>query len=152
MAWLSRKFVVAVLVLGMAPLVAGGMAENHPDPWKSVARYELEYRVQVREVAPAGEEVALWVPYPAETGDQRVVAAHVDSPWPERTTREEKYGNRMIYAEGKADAATRGLVMRFVIDRRPSTGIPPSAIVTDTYLRPVLPDARQADPALGRHS
>src|SRR5262249_20945486 len=128
----------AVLVLGTAPLVARGMAENHPDPWKSVARYGLEYRVQVREVAPAGEEIALWVPYPTETGDQRVVAAHVDSPWPERTTREEKYGNRMIYTEGKADAATRDLVMRFVIERRPSTGIPPSAIVTDTYLRPVL--------------
>jgi transglutaminase-like putative cysteine protease len=44
----------------------------------------------------------------------------------------------MVYAEGKADAAVRDLVMRFVIERRPSTGIPASATVADAYLRPVL--------------
>jgi len=64
------------------------------------------------------------VPYPAETRDQKILDAHIDSPWPERLTREERYGNRMVYAEGKADASIRDLVMRFVIERRPSTGRP----------------------------
>jgi transglutaminase-like putative cysteine protease len=75
------------------------------------------------------------VPYPAETRDQKILDAHVDSPWPERLTREEKYGNRMVYAEGKADASIGDLVMRFVIERRPSTGTPTMA---DAYLRPAL--------------
>src|SRR5437773_8917173 len=103
--WASRRFVVTALALGTAPLVARAMAEERPDPWKSVARYELEYRVRLRELGPAAEGVALWVPYPAETRDQRVLDAGIDSPWPERLTREEKYGNRMVYAEGKADDA-----------------------------------------------
>src|SRR5438552_19194901 len=135
MLWPSRRFVVAALALGAAPLVARAMAEERPDPWKSVARYQLEYRVRLRELGPAAEGVALWVPYPAETRDQRVLDARIDSPWPERLTREEKYGNRMVYAEGKADAAVRDLVMRFVVERRPSTGTPAMA---DAYLRPAL--------------
>jgi len=44
----------------------------------------------------------------------------------------------MVYAEGKADAAVRDLVMRFVVERRPSTGTPANATVADAYLRPVL--------------
>jgi transglutaminase-like putative cysteine protease len=129
---------VAALALGTAPLVARAIAGEPPDPWKSVARYELEYRVRLRELGPAAESVALWVPYPAETRDQRVLDSRIDSPWPERLTREEKYGNRMVYAEGKADAAVRDLVMRFVVERHPSTGTPASATVADAYLRPVL--------------
>ena len=137
MLWPSRRFVVAALALGTAPFVTRAMGEEHRDPWKSIARYALEYRVRLRELGhPDG--VAVWVPYPAETRDQRVLDARIDSPWPERLTREEKYGNRMVYAEGKADAAMRDLVMRFVIERRPSTGTPASATVADAYLRPVL--------------
>jgi len=89
----------------------------------------------LRDVRRAPDAVALWVPYPAETRDQKILDAHTDSPWPERLTREEKYGNRMVYAEGKADASIRDLVMRFVIERRPSTGTPTMA---DAYLRPAL--------------
>ena len=118
--WPSRRVVVAALALGTAPLVAQAMAEERSDPWRSVARYDLEYRVRLRELGSAPDRVALWVPYPAETRDQRVLDASIDSPWPERLTREEKYGNRMVYAEGKADGAVRDLVMRFVVERRPS--------------------------------
>ena len=118
MLWPSRRFVVAALALGTAPFIARAMAEGRPDPWNSIARYALEYRVRLRELGPAADNVALWVPYPAETRDQRILDAHIDSPWPERLTREDKYGNRMVYAEGKADAVVRDLVMRFVIERR----------------------------------
>ena len=138
MLWPSRRFVVAALALGTAPFMARAMAEGRPDPWNSIARYALEYRVRLRELGPAADNVALWVPYPAETRDQRILDAHIDSPWPERLTREDKYGNRMVYAEGKADAVVRDLVMRFVIERRPSTGIPASATAADAHLRPVL--------------
>jgi transglutaminase-like putative cysteine protease len=134
----SRTYVVAALALATAPLAGGTMAEEQHDPWKGVARYEIEYRVRLRELAPVAEDVAVWVPYPAETRDQRVVSAHVDSPWPERLTREEKYGNRMVYAQGKADPAVRDLVMSFVIERRPSTGIPATETGGDAYLRPAL--------------
>src|SRR5713226_4515173 len=115
----SGRFVVAALALGTAGLAQA--TTQRPDLWKSTARYKLEYRVRLRDLAPAPDAVALWVPYPAETRDQRVLDAHIDSPWPERLTREEEFGNRMVYAEGRADASIRDLVMRFVIERLPST-------------------------------
>src|SRR5215470_4315305 len=98
----SRRFVVVVLAFGILGIVPRALANERADPWKTVARYELVYQVRLRELAPAGGPVSLWVPYPAETPDQRVVAAHIDSPWPERLTREEKYGNKMVHLEGKA--------------------------------------------------
>jgi transglutaminase-like putative cysteine protease len=114
------------------------LADHRADPWKTVARYEVFYRVHLRDLAPSPEPVSVWVPHPAETPAQRVVAAHVDSPWPQRLTREEKYGNRMVYLEGKPDAAVRDLVMHFIIERRPSTGTPAHGTAGDAYLRPAL--------------
>lgn len=96
MLWPSRRFVVAALTLGAAQVLAQVVAAERPDPWKSIARYRLEYRVRLRELGPAAKDIALWVPYPAETRDQRVLEASIDSPWPKRLTREEKYGNRMV--------------------------------------------------------
>ena len=129
----SGRFAVAALALGTAGLASA--TAQRPDLWKSTARYELEYRVQLRDVGRAPDAVALWVPYPAETRDQRILDAHIDSPWPERLTREETYGNRMVYAEGMADGSIRDFVMRFVIERLPSTGTPATG---DAYLRPAL--------------
>src|SRR5256885_5279731 len=100
MLWPSRRFVIAVLAFGMAGVVIRALADERADPWKTLARYDLVYRVHLRELPPAAGEVHLWVPYPAETPDQRVVAEHIDSPWTQRLTREEKYGNRMVYLEG----------------------------------------------------
>jgi len=128
-----RRIARAVLALGTAGVA---LATTPPrDAWKGAARYGLEYRVRLRDLAAAPDAVALWVPYPAETPDQRVLDAHIDSPWPERLTREEKYGNRMEYVEGKADASTADFVMRFVVERLPSTGTP---TMDDAYLRPAL--------------
>ena len=138
MLWPSRRFVVALLAFGMAGIVIRALADERADPWKTVARYDLVYRVRLRELPPAAGPVSVWVPYPAETPDQRIVTAHIDSPWPTRLTREEKYGNRMVYLEGKADAAVRDLVMRFVIERHPSTGTPARGTADDAYLRPAL--------------
>jgi transglutaminase-like putative cysteine protease len=138
MRWPSRSFVVAVLAFATGAVVTRVPADERADPWTSVARYELAYRVRLRELAPTGDDVSLWVPYPAETRDQRVVDAHVDSPWPERLTREEKYGNRMVYLEGKPDGAVGDLVMRFVVERRPSMGTPARGTADDAYLRPAL--------------
>ena len=97
MARSPGRFAVAALALGTAGLASATVPRL--DLWKSTARYELEYRVQLRDVGRAPDTVALWVPYPAETRDQKILDAHVDSPWPERLTREETYGNRMVYAE-----------------------------------------------------
>ena len=78
MLWSSRRFLVAVLAFGMVGIVTRALADERADPWKTLARYDVVYRVHLRELAPAAGEVSLWVPYPAETPDQRIVAAHID--------------------------------------------------------------------------
>ena len=72
----SGRFAVAALALGTAGLASA--TAQRPDLWKSTARYELEYRVQLRDVGRAPDAVALWVPYPAETRDQKILGAHVE--------------------------------------------------------------------------
>src|SRR3989442_12909797 len=93
----SGRFAVAALALGTAGLASA--TAQRPDLWKSTARYELEYRVQLRDVGRAPDAVALWVPYPAATRDQKILDAHIDSACPERLTCQAKYGNRMDNAE-----------------------------------------------------
>src|SRR5512132_2024981 len=109
-SWASLA-VVAIATWTTASLAAS-------DPWKGAARYEFLYRVHLAGLTPAGTRASLWIPYPAENLDQRVVEARVDSPWPWRLTREEKYGNRMVYAEGTSDDATPDLIMYVTVERQ----------------------------------
>jgi transglutaminase-like putative cysteine protease len=114
-----------------------------PDTWKSTARYEFEYRVPLGGLGSPGSRVALWVPLPAENADQKVLEQRVDAPWPWRLTREPQFGNRMIYTEGTADPAAADLVLRVRVERRPSAGIPPSAVSAEPTLTPAryqMPD------------
>ena len=134
--WLSVAAVTTVAIAGAITLAA-------PDPWKGAARYEFQYRVHLAGLAPGGARASLWLPYPAENLDQRVVEARVDSPWAWRLTREEKYGNRMVYAEGTTDDATPDLIMHVTVERQPSTGIPTGVASVDETLRPArygMPD------------
>jgi hypothetical protein len=52
------------------------------DPWKTTARYALEYRVHLADLAPSGTKARLWVPYPAANRDQKILDAQIESPWP----------------------------------------------------------------------
>jgi transglutaminase-like putative cysteine protease len=126
------------LALASAALAAGALARAADDPWKSTARYEFEYRVHLAELGPPGANIALWIPYPAENHDQRVLDARIESPWEHKLTREQRYGNRMVHAEGRGDATAPDLVMRFVVERRPSLGIAASAAAAEAGRRPVL--------------
>jgi len=66
----SGRFAVAALALGTAGLASA--TAQRPDLWKSTAGHELEYRVRLRDLGRAPDAVAVWVPYPAETRDQRI--------------------------------------------------------------------------------
>jgi transglutaminase-like putative cysteine protease len=134
--WAPRVIGAAGAIWATATLAAA-------DPWRGAARYEFEYRVRVATIAPSGARAALWVPYPTENLDQRVVDARVEAPWPWRLTREEKFGNRIVYAEGTPDAHTPDLVMHLTVERHPSTGIPAGVASAEETLRPAryeMPD------------
>lgn len=125
----------AVIGLGITASVLG---EAGSDPWKSPARYEFVYRVALSTLPADGRKVSLWIPYPAENRDQKLLSVEIDSPWPWKLNHEEKYGNRMIYAEGKLEPQTRDLVMRLQVERQPSAGIPADEATSAGNLSPAL--------------
>lgn len=114
---------VLAVVLAMVAVKAS-RAGSDQNPWKGTAHYDFEYRVKLGALGPAGSKVELWVPYPTENRDQRIADARIESPWPWKLNRESKFGNRMIYVEGKADPSVSDLVMRFRVERKPSRGVP----------------------------
>ncbi len=119
----------ALLLLLLTPGAAAA------DPWGDAARYRFEYRVDLSALPTAhGQRLQVWVPYPATTDDQRIVSAAIESPWPYTVTHD-ALGNQMLHLEGRG-APPAPLVMRFVVDRTPSDGIPAAAAAAGTPLDP----------------
>lgn len=122
----QRPHAVAVaLVLGSCMLGGSGDAADF-DPWTQTARYEFEYRVDLSAL-PAGSDRRVWIPAPADTDSQRVLSTEIESPWTHRMTTD-WYGNRIIFAEDSGEHVEDSeLVARFVVERSPSSGVPPTA-------------------------
>jgi len=110
----------AAVTFGLIAAASGGV----PDAWKMPARYELEYRVHLADLTAAGAKARLWVPYPADSRDQRILVVHMESPWPWTLQTEKKFGNRMVYNEGIVGSGLADFVMRFQVERKPSIGVP----------------------------
>ncbi len=116
---MKRALLLLVAVVGGASLAA----TLPSDPWKNPARYAVEYRVDLPQLgADAGAPVRLWVPLPVETNDQTIVSETIESPWPARIVTD-AHGNRIAYLEGSG-TPSQPLVLRAVVDRRPSRGSP----------------------------
>jgi hypothetical protein len=99
------------------------------DPWTESARYEFTYRVELGAIeAEAGDALALWIPLPAETPDQRVLAQHFDAPFDAHETRDAQ-GNRMLHLAWRGPApAGAAAELRVRVERRPSQGIAHDAV------------------------
>jgi len=82
----------------------------------------------------SAEHVRIWLPYPEQTADQQVVSAEIESPWP-YTVRQDRLGNRVAYFEGKG-APPGPVIMRFVVERRPSLGVPRADVTPGSPLDP----------------
>ncbi len=141
------RLVVRGRVLGpavaLAILTSASVLGSPADPWKNSTRYEFEYRVHLAALGPSELPTALWVPYPTENLDQRLLDVHIDSPWAWRITQESKFNNRMVYAEGLASAETPDLVLRVRVERQPSVGLSAGVASAEPSLRPdrfLLPD------------
>lgn len=120
----------------LALLVFEGKDAHRFDPWKRSARYELEYRVDVGALAKKGAAVRVWLPTPTENTYQKVLSRRVDSPWISRETFD-PFHNRIVFLEpaGKVNKSDQ-VVMRFVVERKPATGVDVSRIRADTPLDP----------------
>ena len=78
---------------------------------------EVTYTVEVRDIPKDAEDVRVWVPYPLDGWDQRILHMEIEAPVDYEITYDPEWGNRMIYF------SPEGLVgftfkMRFVVERR----------------------------------
>ncbi|MDG2307158.1 MAG: transglutaminase domain-containing protein [Candidatus Binatia bacterium] len=111
------RLLAGVAVLGLASMASVSAG----DPWKDSAQYAIEYRVDLTALAATeNDKVRVWVPLPVETTDQTILSTDIDSPWASRMVRDSN-GNRVVYLEGEG-AASKPLVLRTVVQRRPSHG------------------------------
>lgn len=104
-----------------------------PASWSSPARYELEYRINIQ--SDARGRASVWVPYPATNGAQTVLESKVDAPWRWRLKTDKRFGNKILYLEGKAPLKGE-IVLKYTVERRPFMGVPPSEAVAGTSLDP----------------
>jgi transglutaminase-like putative cysteine protease len=130
----SNLVLFAALVLTTS-LSAARCAASAFDPWTDTVRYTFEYRVDFSALDVAEtERLGVWLPYPAETPVQTVLSAAVDAPWP-HTVHTDGNGNRVVHLEERG-VPERPVVMRFVVERRPSHGIPAAKAEAGTALDP----------------
>ena len=116
--------------------LSGSAAAGTFDPWVDPARYELEYRVDLEAISAAEtDSIRVWLPTPGESPHQEVRSVEVEAPWPHRET-VDRYGNRIVYLERDSSPGAGTVVMRVVVERRPSDGIRPGSIPPNTPLDP----------------
>jgi len=126
-------------------LAAGALAAPPPAAWHEPARYAIEYAVDLAPIAdaPAGAW-RVWLPSPAETAAQHVVAVDVDAGSASARTSSDAFGNRIVAVDG-AGAPPRRIVLRATVERRPYEGTPRSGHEAGTPLDParyLAPNAR----------
>ncbi len=84
------------------------------DVWNRPARYAFTYRLEAAQLKETkAERLRIWLPYPAETDDQKILSAEVTSPWAHQV-KGDAFGNRMVHLEGNGVPAS-DTVMPFVV-------------------------------------
>jgi transglutaminase-like putative cysteine protease len=82
------------------------------------ARYRFEYRVVIPPTDKPGEPLSIWVPYPVEDEYQKILKSEVISPFKWELRNEKKYGNRLVYIEGRTNKEPAEILFRYEVERK----------------------------------
>ena len=93
-------------------------------PLSEKNEYSFRYEIEIKPSEEIkGKELSLWVPYPSEDETQKILESKINSSWPHKITREEKYGNKIIYLKGIPSSSPIKMVFEYRIQRAPYTGL-----------------------------
>lgn len=116
---LAGAFVASALGCA-APSSDGAGGPSGGEPPREVAAptrsFHMRYVTELKGM-PVGETVRLWVPIPSDDPHQTIQHLTVDAPWSHRATTEQVHRNRMLYFEGKVEAADVTLVVEYDVAR-----------------------------------
>ncbi len=89
-------------------------------------KYLFTYSVEIQPASEEGKRLSVWLPYPVESKYQKVLKFTSSVPQnfkqPLKITQERKYGNRMIYLEGKTSKTSLHLSFEYEVARYPYFG------------------------------
>ena len=129
-----RTLATTIVLLSLAA-ASGAMPSK--DAWTQPARYRFDYVAdfsKLSESKPKAGRLRVWLPYPPETKEQKIIDAKVDAPWPHRITTD-ALGNKIVYLEGDG-VPPSPVTMSFTVERAPSAGIPVTDASADDRLDP----------------
>ena len=115
---------IGILILGVALPLEGGRPSVQI-PFKISKTYRFIYRVSFQVPhSDIGKKLSVWIPYPVEDSVQQLLNRKINIPkgLTHRVTQETRYGNRMIYLEGKAPQKPVLLTFEYDLQRAPYTG------------------------------
>ncbi|MBI3018737.1 MAG: transglutaminase domain-containing protein [Deltaproteobacteria bacterium] len=102
--------------------------------------YAFTYSVEIKPALEAGKTLSVWIPYPFEGKYQKVLKFNSKLPQnfkqPLKITAEPRYGNRMIYLEGKTSKESVELSFEYEVLRYPYFGCKDKNC--DKYSKPYL--------------
>ncbi len=98
-------FVLAATLCSFASALSGG------------ATFKFEYGVKLS-LLREGSNIRLWIPHPIEDVFQSVNNTSIDSTLSWRVTKEKKYGNKMLYLDGKVPSKDVEVKVTYEITRK----------------------------------
>jgi transglutaminase-like putative cysteine protease len=136
---MNKRLVMGVVgVVILLGIGAAGSATSLAGDAQSGRKYRFEYRVVVPPASRVGERLAIWVPYPVENEFQKIIRSEVFSPFPWEMRNEKKFGNRLIYIDGRTAATETKIIFRYEVERSRSSGYSKESIHKKASLDPSL--------------
>ena len=125
----SVRYLMVMIAIGLVgfglPTAVSSAPEEKPSAKASPPKtrtFAFSYSATLTGLEP-GKTARIWIPVPPSNEDQEVKIESKDLPGTEQISTEPKYGNQVLYVEGKADnQGMISLIVTYRVQRREVRG------------------------------
>src|SRR5262249_32581504 len=103
----KSRFILILLFIGLTPFLLVRLADASADDKVNASEtkrrtFSFKYSAVITGLNP-GQNARIWIPVPPTNEDQEVRILSKELPGKEQIASEPKFGNQVLYVEGKAD-------------------------------------------------